>query len=435
METVNPDDDAAKFRIESRTSSEVELMETLRRTEDGGQRTEVMKEGRKERSSFLILTSVLTLPSSVLSCLRVCNSNYLYYQIKYPKFHVPKRTRRECGLKQHTKPLPEMKSLYIAQPGCYISLKQEQLLVKRSKEIIQTIQLPHLEQIFIFSASQVTTQAIRACLTRQIPIVYLSRMGRCYGRLTPIESKFRGLLRSQHTLSPELRLATARSIVAAKIRNSRVLLQRQSRRLKLDLSETNQGLHYLEHRAQDATTTEQLMGFEGAAAAAYFGTLGQCITGPGFTFKKRSRRPPEDPVNAMLSFGYQVLWNHLHSLIEIAGLDPYEGVLHTGSDRHAALVSDLLEEFRAPIVDSLTLYAINRGIMDVNEDFDYPENACYLNTTGCRKFLGLLIRRMEEELDFDGTPQPRWAILNAQVRSFAKFITEPDRLYIPYSIR
>ena len=334
-----------------------------------------------------------------------------------------------------------MKSLYISQPGCSVSLKQEQLLVKRNKEILQTVQLPHLEQIFIFSASQVTTQAIHACLWRQIPlakppkrgIVYLSRMGRCYGRLTPIESKFRGLPRSQHNLSPEHRLTTARSIIATKIRNSRVLLQRQSRRLKLDLSKINKGLHYLEHRTQEATTTEQLMGFEGAAA--YFGTLGQCITGPGFTFKKRSRRPPEDPVNAMLSFGYQVLWNHLHSLIEIAGLDPYEGVLHTGSDRHAALVSDLLEEFRAPIVDSLTLYAINRGIMDVNEDFDYPENACYLNTTGCRKFLGLLIRRMEEELDFDGTPQPRWAILNAQVRSFAKFITEPDRLYIPYSIR
>ena len=328
-----------------------------------------------------------------------------------------------------------MKSLYISQPGCSVSLKQEQLLVKRNKEILQTVQLPHLEQIFIFSASQVTTQAIHACLWRQIPIVYLSRMGRCYGRLTPIESKFRGLPRSQHNLSPEHRLTTARSIIATKIRNSRVLLQRQSRRLKLDLSKINKGLHYLEHRTQEATTTEQLMGFEGAAAAAYFGTLGQCITGPGFTFKKRSRRPPEDPVNAMLSFGYQVLWNHLHSLIEIAGLDPYEGVLHTGSDRHAALVSDLLEEFRAPIVDSLTLYVINRGIMDVNEDFDYPENACYLNTTGCRKFLGLLIRRMEEELDFDGTPQPRWAILNAQVRSFAKFITDPDRLYIPYSIR
>ena len=109
-----------------------------------------------------------------------------------------------------------MKSLYISQPGCSVSLKQEQLLVKRNKEILQIVQLPHLEQIFIFSASQVTTQAIHACLWRQIPlakppkrgIVYLSRMGRCYGRLTPIESKFRGLPRSQHNLSPEHRLTT-----------------------------------------------------------------------------------------------------------------------------------------------------------------------------------------------------------------------------------
>ena len=109
-----------------------------------------------------------------------------------------------------------MKSLYISQPGCSVSLKQEQLLVKRNKEILQIVQLPHLEQIFIFSASQVTTQAIHACLWRQIPLAkppkrgigYLSRMGRCYGRLTPIESKFRGLPRSQHNLSPEHRLTT-----------------------------------------------------------------------------------------------------------------------------------------------------------------------------------------------------------------------------------
>ena len=96
-----------------------------------------------------------------------------------------------------------MKSLYISQPGCSVSLKQEQLLVKRNKEILQTVQLPHLEQIFIFSASQVTTQAIHACLWRQIPIVYLSRMGRCYGRLTPIESKFRSP--PNHRNPPSLR--------------------------------------------------------------------------------------------------------------------------------------------------------------------------------------------------------------------------------------
>nr|WP_242037504.1 CRISPR-associated endonuclease Cas1 [Coleofasciculus sp. FACHB-SPT9] len=77
----------------------------------------------------------------------------------------------------------------------------------------------------------------------------------------------------------------------------------------------------------------------------------------------QSRRPPGNPVNAILSFGYQVLWNHLLSLIELQGLDPYHACLHQGTERHAALASDLIEEFRAAIVDSITLYLVNRGVM------------------------------------------------------------------------
>ena len=111
------------------------------------------------------------------------------------------------------------------------------------------------------------------------------------------------------------------------------------------------------------------------------------MSNPAFVFMARSRRPPGNPVNAMLSFGYQILWNHLLSLIELQGLDPYYACLHQGSERHAALASDLIEEFRSPIVDSLVLYLVNRGVMDIDRDFEHHEGGCYLNDLGRKKYL------------------------------------------------
>jgi CRISP-associated protein Cas1 len=260
-------------------------------------------------------------------------------------------------------------------------------------------------------------------------------MGRCYGRVISVERGYRQLNRSQQAMTAKARLTIAQTIVQAKLKNSRVILQRQHRRAPSTALETAiQGLEYLIQRTTKTASTEILMGFEGAGAAAYFKALGTVLGNRGFGFETRSRRPPLDPVNAMLSFGYQVLWNHLLSLIEFQGLDPYEGCLHVGSERHAALVSDLVEEFRAPIVDSLVLYLIHRGMINANEDFDFPEGACYLNESGRRKFLGAFIQRMEESAIGDHG-QPRWDLLNQQVKRFRETVLNPDQKYQPYLIR
>lgn len=334
-----------------------------------------------------------------------------------------------------------MRSLYISQQGCYLSLKQEHVLIKHGQTLLDQVQIPLVEQILILGKSQVTTPLIRACLWRNIPIVYLSRMGRCYGRLVPIERSYRHLARLQLQLPPRDRRQIAQTLVHAKLHNSRVILQRQRRRA-LDpdrdrlLETAINGIRYLMHRATSATTTEQLMGFEGAAAASYFEALGHCITTPGFTFSERSRRPPQDPVNAMLSFGYQLLWNHLFSLIELQGLDPYEACLHQGHDSHAALASDLLEEFRAPIIDSLVLYLVNRGLVQPDRDFDYPAaGGCYLNDSGRKLFLRSFLTRMEEPHNTEFGTQPRWDLLNHQVKAYKQMIYDPSLGYAPYLIR
>jgi len=330
-----------------------------------------------------------------------------------------------------------MKSLYVSQQNCYVSLQKETLIVKQGEMVQGQVQLPLLEQILIFGKSQVSTQAIRACLWREIPIVYLSRMGYCYGRILPIGRGYRQLCRYQQQLTQVERLITARAIVQAKLKNSRVLLRRQRRRHDSELLEkVLQGIDYLISQVAAADKWDRLMGFEGAGAAQYFSAFGECLTNPDFVFLGRSRRPPGNPVNAMLSFGYQVLWNHLLALIELQGLDPYYACLHEGSERHAALASDLIEEFRAPIVDSLVLWLVNKNVMDAQNDFEYRDGGCYLNDLGRKKYLKAFLQRMEEEVQIDdGDKQPRWHLLTTQVKAYKQFVYNPAQVYQPYLIR
>jgi len=330
-----------------------------------------------------------------------------------------------------------MRSLYISQQGCYVSLRQEAVVIKQGQIVLDEVQLPLLEQILMFGKSQITTQLIQTCLQRDIPIVYLSRMGYCYGRILPIERGYRQLSRYQQQLLAIERLVIARQIVWAKLKNSRVILQRQQRRRGTDTIATAiQNLDYLAEQAIQATSTQRLMGLEGAGAASYFSAFGECLSNTDFVFLARSRRPPGNPVNAILSFGYQVLWNHLLSLIELQGLDPYHACLHQGTERHAALASDLIEEFRAPIVDSITLYLVNRGVMITSQDFEYHDGGCYLNDSGRKKYLRTFLQRMEESIQAeDGEPQPRWDSLMQQVKAYKQCVYAPSTPYQPYLIR
>jgi CRISPR-associated protein Cas1 len=321
--------------------------------------------------------------------------------------------------------------------GCYVSLQKELLLVKQGQTVLQEVQLPLLEQVLIFGKSQVTTQAIRECLQRDIPIAYLSRMGYCYGRVMAIGRGYRQLARYQQQLSLMERLLIARQIVRAKILNGRTLLMRQARNRSLEgLDSVVQNLNYLADRALLVADVESLLGVEGAAAASYFSAFASCLNRYDFVFGGRVKRPPGNPVNAMLSFGYMVLWNHLLSLVEIQGLDPYYAFLHQDSERHPALASDIIEEFRAPIVDSLVLYLINQGMMSAEDDFEFRDGGCFLNESGRRKFLKTFLVRMEDRVKNDlGEDVPRWDLLMEQVRKIKRYVYDPSGGYKPYLIR
>jgi CRISP-associated protein Cas1 len=151
---------------------------------------------------------------------------------------------------------------------------------------------------------------------------------------------------------------------------------------------------------------DSLRGYEGIGAARYFPALGQLITNPGFSFCERNRRPPRDPVNSLLSFGYTLLFNNVLSLILAEGLNPYLGNLHRSDRKEPQLAFDLVEEFRAPVVDSLVIALINKKMLRPT-DFTYPNEAggVYLEGGARRLFLQHFEARISETIMHPRTQQ------------------------------
>lgn len=186
-------------------------------------------------------------------------------------------------------------------------------------------------------------------------------------------------------------------------------------------------LAQLQALSRQATEPNHLLGLEGSAAALYFRSFGSLLEGDGFGFAVRSRRPPLTPFDALCGFGYGVLWNALLLRIEMIGLDPYVGVYHVGSPRHAALVSDLIEPLRTFLVDPFHGQLIRAGLISAVDHFQAHGGGVFLNDEGRRLWLSAWTEFMAESITLaDGSHGLRWEVLDQLVRSFARFVDDPE---------
>jgi CRISPR-associated protein Cas1 len=249
-----------------------------------------------------------------------------------------------------------------------------------------------------------------------------------------LEAGYRHQARRQAELPQERRLALARPLVSGKIANGRVVLQRLTRRSgRPAVEHCLHRLGQLQSLSSCAPCTNHLRGLEGSAAGLYFRSLGGLLEGDGFGFAVRSRRPPLTPFDALCGFGYGVLWNALLLRVELRGLDPYNGVLHVGSPRHAALVSDLIEPLRTFLVDPFHSQLSRAGQLSPDEHFQPQGGGVYLNDSGRRLWLQAWSAFMAESIQLgDAGSGPRWVILDQLVKNFAAAVDNPDRtLSIP----
>jgi CRISPR-associated protein Cas1 len=279
-----------------------------------------------------------------------------------------------------------MSVVYITQQGAVVAKEGERLIVTHEGVALLDQPLIHVSQVVLFGNVTVTAPAVSLLLKQQIDTVFLSYHGRYKGRLQPEYSQTVDLRRRQYLLAqnPAFCLQTARALVRGKLHNAAQFCLRQRNRpasLEVGLSK----LQRLERQTANVAQMDALRGYEGAAAAEYF-TLYRQFLKQDFGFARRIKHPPTDPVNVLLSLGYTLLFNNVHAMVNMVGFDPYQGFFHTERPGHAALVSDLMEEFRPLIVDSVVLWMVNRGVV-MWEDFTGRGEGLALSPEGLKKFL------------------------------------------------
>ena len=257
--------------------------------------------------------------------------------------------------------------LYVHTAGTRVGRSRHELKVKPrrdSDEKPRKVGLGRLSQLNLMGAVQISTQALQTCLRNDIPVSFFSSGGWFYGRTVGLGSRQVHVRIAQFdTVDTERALAIARILIADKIANGRTLIRRNSGEDRGNLSRELNEMQRLRRRAEEADEPQTLLGLEGNAARHYWRAFDLLASRDDqrFAMDGRNRRPPEDPVNAMLSYGYSLLTKDCTLATSACGLDPHLGIFHTPHHGRPALALDLMEPFRPLIVDSAVLQMIRRG--------------------------------------------------------------------------
>ena len=295
--------------------------------------------------------------------------------------------------------------LYVQTPGARLRKSGERLVVETKEESLE-VPMIEVSQVSLFGPVSVTTPALHALMRAEIPVSWFSTGGWFLGHTVGTGHGNVAVRQAQYRAAFEesFRLALARDLVAAKVRNARTMLRRNWR-VSGDAEAKNEILDRLKRivqRVPRARDDAQLLGVEGEAAAIYFACFEKMLGTGGkeglasFAFSKRNRRPPTDPVNAMLSLAYALLTRVFTTAISSTGLDPYLGFYHRPRHGRPALALDLMEPFRPIVADSCVIQAVNNGEIKPG-DFVANGPACSLKPSGRKAFIAAFERRMEQE--------------------------------------
>jgi len=341
--------------------------------------------------------------------------------------------------------------LYLQEPGSHVGKRSEHLVVRNRGEEVNRVPIAAVRQVVVFGNVQVSTQALETLAMREVPVVYLTSYGRFVAALQPAPAKNVALRLNQYRIfaDPERSLDLARAAVRAKVANQRTLLMRSLRSRGPDPdAETLRGsdepaardMADLLPRIDRALDQATLLGLEGQAASLYFGQFGRMIKaqGPGrpFDFRSRNRRPPRDPVNALLSFAYAILCKDCFSAACTVGFDPYQGFYHVGRHGRPSLALDLMEEFRCIIADSVVLNLINNGIVS-ERDFLTWREAVQLTADGRRKFFEAYEFRKATVVTHPayGYKMSYGRMIEVQARTLAAYVRGDAPSYAGFTVR
>ena len=296
-----------------------------------------------------------------------------------------------------------LNTLYVTTPESYLSRDGMNVVVSVNKEELFRIPVINIEGIVTFGYMGASPGLMKLCVDNGVSLVFMSPQGNFIGR---IQGGVKGnvlLRKKQYNISEDegQSLHISRLFIAGKIFNCRNVLRRflRDNGTQIDVEQAAKKLDLYKQEVLNADNMELLRGIEGRAANVYFGVFNHLIINQknDFVFEGRSRRPPKDEVNAMLSFIYTLLSNEVASALESVGLDPYVGFMHTLRPGRMSLALDMMEEFRAYLGDRLVLSMINRRQVD-KRDFIRQGDDSFLMTDSCKKNLITTWQKRKKEM-------------------------------------
>lgn len=326
-----------------------------------------------------------------------------------------------------------MAVLYVKEQGSYVKKTEERIRIEKNGQCLADVPTASIESLSVIGNVQLTTQVLQYMMQEGIDVSFFSFSGKYIGRLAADSSKNIFLRLAQYKLyeNADMRLAYAKSIVRNKIANQIAVIRFFNHKgVNYDFESD---IHKLEEQLpqlDEMRTTNEIMGIEGICSAYYFSSFGHMLKGE-FVFEKRTRRPPKDPVNVILSLAYTFLTKEVEAVLEAESLETYLGFLHGVRYGRKSLSLDLVEELRQPAVDRLVIQLFNKGTMG-KLDFEISENVT-LTEDGFKKFCREYEKWMKKPV---GSYEPRnfRTILKDQVREL-KSAVRTGAVYHPYEWR
>lgn len=339
-----------------------------------------------------------------------------------------------------------LNTLYVTQPEARLRLDNATLRVEVEQETRLRVPLHHLQAIVCFGHVGVSGPLMHRLADEGVALVLHDGQGRFKARLEGATTGNVLLRQAQHRSAqdPAFTLALARRIVAGKLKNQRHVLLRGARETRhgddaATLGRAAQDLAASIRALPGAATLDAARGVEGEAARTYFEAF-TCLLRADlrgdFAMNGRSRRPPRDRINALLSFLYAMWMNDARSACESAGLDPQIGFLHAVRPGRAALALDLMEEFR-PLADRLALSLVNRGQITA-EDFDMREGGAVMLREAARKTVVIALQERKQEAlthPLLAEPLPLGVVPLVQARLLARQLRDDAQPYVPFALR
>ncbi|HLX55466.1 MAG TPA: type I-D CRISPR-associated endonuclease Cas1d [Ktedonobacteraceae bacterium] len=332
-----------------------------------------------------------------------------------------------------------MVTLYLNEQESIVKKQAEYLIVQYPDKHTVEVPLIKVSQVVVSGNVTLTTPALHTLLEAGIEVCFLSMYGQFRGRLSPPMAK-NALVRCEQYrahFDAQRALEIARACVKGKLENMRTMLMRANRSSQdAEITAATLAMQTMIQQIPRTTTVGSLLGLEGNGSASYFAVFGKLLRDP-MTFTRRRRRPPLDPINAMLSLGYTLLLQQVSSAIEMVGLDPYVGFLHQPRYGRPALALDLMEEFRPIIADSVVLNIINRRMLTAQDFQEELGGAVYLRPEARKTFYARFEERLQDEIQHPhfGYRTSYRRCMELQVRLLGKWLTGEIPAYLPLNVR